>query len=44
MKRGEWEKAGEEFTEALKLNPRSYQARRGLELLSARGKEVPIVP
>jgi len=44
MKRGEWEKAGEEFTEALKLNPRSYQARRGLELLSARGKEVPKVP
>jgi len=33
MKRGEWQKAEEEFTKALELNPRSYQARLGLESL-----------
>jgi len=32
MKRGKWKKSEEEFTKALKLNPQSYQARRGLEL------------
>ena len=36
MKRGEWEKAGEEFAKALELNPGSYQARRGLELMESR--------
>ena len=38
MKQEEWEPAGEEFKKALKLNPDSYRARQGLEMIKDRGQ------